>query len=1074
MALGFGFNKAKVLASAERYVQQGKLNNAISEYEKIVERDGKELTVLNTIGDLYARLGQNDKAGDYFRRVGDSYAGEGFTVKAIAMYKKLTKLNPNNVGVVQRLAELYTQQGLYTDARQQYLQLADHSVKSNDLAGAVRIFQKMLEIDPDNVSLQSKLADLYLRMGHKNDARDIFLKAAQGLYDRGSIQQADQSLDRLLSLDPANVDALLMRAKIALDSGDGASAAKYFEKVPDIDSRADSLQSLLRAYILTNNSEAAEGIARKLATIHNDVSGIRSYTDFLMAAGNSEAALKLYDEYVDRLVVGDTGELIFALQGLAGQAKDNPASLERLRAIFQKAGANANIPEVNELLAHAYVQAGELTKARDLYKELAELEPSNPQHMQNYRQVMARLGEEPTARPLAPGEGSQALFVEEIEAPPPPPTQPEYPASLQEKINSVLTDAELFESYNKPQQAVAPLEGVLKKAPRDARINQHLLSVYGRLERFADAARCCDTLSDVYHEAGMHPEAQRYGELGNSLRQRAGLPAQPQPAYTIPVPPAAPETPAPVEEAVVAPPETLAPFEAPAIPLEMGEAHEIDLSSEWEAAVAETGDTPAIPASSDQTATSSQKEEATPAAIADLLEEIRFYLSQGMLDEACSGIARCESIAPDSADLAETKRQLSLAEARRSVPSSHAVEEKAVVEEPASEDATVVEFDFATASAEPVESPEAPAGATFEVKPPEPEPAVEEATPPAHIAEPPVADVAPAPMEAAAPAEQADESQYALDEFRAPDPEYIEHFDTEEAEQPVHIELPPPPAPTPSVAHHEVSPTPEPVLARQETHTPFVEERPVHIASEPVEAVTEPEPLVAEVAAASEKDILADFVLDLEGALPAEFSEVQAAAPQTVAAAASVAGAAFSSPPPVSVGVATSTPVLDHPDSSVDLSSLTADDTSSALSDLFNEFKEEVGEAKEEQEDPETHYNLGVAFKEMGLLDEAIGELQKVCKSIDHGSSFPQVMQAYTWLAGCFVEKGVPEASIKWYNKALTVAPDDETRTALHYDLASAYEVSGDRQQALKHFTEVYGTNIDYRDVAERIKALRA
>src|SRR5512138_17476 len=96
MALGFGFNKQKVLASAEKAVQQGKLQNAIAEYEKIIKEDAKDLTVLNTVGDLHARLGQNDKATYYFRRVGDIYATEGFTVKAIAVYKKVAKLAPDN------------------------------------------------------------------------------------------------------------------------------------------------------------------------------------------------------------------------------------------------------------------------------------------------------------------------------------------------------------------------------------------------------------------------------------------------------------------------------------------------------------------------------------------------------------------------------------------------------------------------------------------------------------------------------------------------------------------------------------------------------------------------------------------------------------------------------------------------------------------------------------------------------------------------------------------------------------------------------------------------------------------
>jgi tetratricopeptide (TPR) repeat protein len=84
-------------------------------------------------------------------------------------------------------------------------------------------------------------------------------------------------------------------------------------------------------------------------------------------------------------------------------------------------------------------------------------------------------------------------------------------------------------------------------------------------------------------------------------------------------------------------------------------------------------------------------------------------------------------------------------------------------------------------------------------------------------------------------------------------------------------------------------------------------------------------------------------------------------------------------------------------------------------------------------------------------------------------------MQTYTWLAQCFLEKGVPEAAVRWYDKALNVAGiNGETRVALHYELASAYEAAGDKPSALHHFMDVYGNNIDYRDVAERIKALKS
>jgi tetratricopeptide (TPR) repeat protein len=145
------------------------------------------------------------------------------------------------------------------------------------------------------------------------------------------------------------------------------------------------------------------------------------------------------------------------------------------------------------------------------------------------------------------------------------------------------------------------------------------------------------------------------------------------------------------------------------------------------------------------------------------------------------------------------------------------------------------------------------------------------------------------------------------------------------------------------------------------------------------------------------------------------------------------------------------------------------------LADMFGELKQELEEGgTSSDEDPETHYNLGVAFREMGLLDEAIGEFQKVCQASERGHAFSQLMQTYTWLAQCFLDKGVPEAAVRWYERALKLPNlDAETRTALHYELGSSFENAGNRPAALSNFLEVYGNNIDYRDVGERIKALR-
>src|SRR3989475_3795248 len=210
MAFGFGFNKQKVLSAAEKFVQQGKLQNAIVEYEKVLKADSKDLTVANTVGDLYARLGQNDKAVGCFKSVGDAYATQGFTVKAIAMYKKLTKIKPTLEGVL-RLAELYTQQGPCNDARPQRLQVTGAFRRTRELEQAVRIFQKTLEMDPENTAMRMTLAEVYIRLGKKTEAWEIFAAAAESLRARGSLGPAQDILKRMLTLDPGNSNAMMLR-----------------------------------------------------------------------------------------------------------------------------------------------------------------------------------------------------------------------------------------------------------------------------------------------------------------------------------------------------------------------------------------------------------------------------------------------------------------------------------------------------------------------------------------------------------------------------------------------------------------------------------------------------------------------------------------------------------------------------------------------------------------------------------------------------------------------------------------------------------------------------------------------
>ncbi len=1001
MAFGFGFNKQKALSAAEKFVQQGKLPNAIAEYEKVLKADPKELTVSNTIGDLYARLGQSDKAVESFKSVGDAYATQGFTVKAIAMYKKLTKLKPTLESVL-RLAELYTQQGLFNDARAQYLQVAEEFLRSGELEQAVRIFQKTLEMDPENVAMRTRLAEVYIRLNKKTEAWQLFAAAADSLRARGQLGPAEEILNRMLTLDPSNGHALLLRGRNAFDSGDMPAAIKNLEKVADLDSHPDGLRALMQAYLQSGRLSDAGALAAKLCSVHNDTGAITGYADALMAAGQFPEALQVYQQYCDRLVASDSGKVLESLHALIGHMRENAPALEVLLDLSQKAGDSTHVTELYELLAHASVQSGNLEKARDYYLRLTQLEPQNQLHTRNYEQVLAKQGGgTPGTRLITPEEG--AVLVEELEATAPFIDQ-RYPDEVALAVRAALTDAELFVSYNMPAKALGPLMSALPKAPLDLRLNQRLAALHTRAGRFGEASVCCRNLEQLYHDAGHPDEASRYSDLAGKYEERASAKSIRENAAAASASPFAAENVTSSafdhlgsDDVAAAPAASIQETSASGLFFHTSTApassefeirpeaavaeNEIDISAEWEGDFSDE----TKPAVEEAAIPDARATQADAETINETVEEMRFYLAHSMVEQARVVLEKLDKLKPGAARMAALRQEIEDAEAQANAKQPEAVEE-----------VSVDEADQIPA-AKPADSPYA--GREF------------------------VSEAIAAPKEG----------------FKIP-------------------------------------------------------LRPI---------VPAPEPTVREFAKASPEaapaGVLGDFVSDLEESLGDGFlppapvpapSAVQPKAARESIAAFSAGGGAAAAPAPAPLPTLTKAPAAEvsaptftyQPTKKRTLAPEVAPATPQAkaasvdLADMFGELKQELEEdSANTQEDPETHYNLGVAFREMGLLDEAIGELQKVCQAVDRGHDFPQLMQTYTWLAQCFLDKGVAEAAIRWYERALKLPKiDEETRTALNYELAASYESAGNKATALTYFMEVYGSNIDYRDVAERIKALKS
>jgi len=901
------YSKSKHVETAQKLLHQGKVAQAIAEYQQILKHEPQDQVTLMTVGELYIRLGETMQAIEYFERLAQLFVSDGFMTKAIAVYKRIAKLAPEEIRPLERLAELYVQQGVMSEARLLYLQLAEIQLKNNKQTDAVALLNKLLVAEPDNLRIQVRLADLYQAMGQSKDAIDSYVAAAERVLARGDHAECEKLADKALKLEPKHLGALTVKARSFIAAGKTREAVGLLAQAPGLEKGGEQAELLLELCLKNQKWDEATTLAVKVFEQDQKNFGLaQKVCEALLQAGETERAMGVVSQV--RVPMIDAGEHEAISNLLSGLVSRSPGRLEPLEWLVDAYGRMSDsfrLPDALVQLGDAAMAAGQFERAKGVFEKLLERQPESDSARRKLNEAMQKMGligeetipmqesveplelqpELPKAPPrsrLAEGEPP----AEVKPAPPPAFAEPLLDEETERFITQSLTDVDLFASYGLTQKAVSLLEAALRRAPRHTVTLEKLLDFRlgaGDERRTAELAA---QLEQIYTERKDTRNAERFTDLRRRFQRAAGLSdEQIEAAKTA-------EPAAPTIEA--------RPAEAEQVPApEAAEVHEVDLSDEWTL----------------------------------LLEHRR----------AAAPDQPPEPAATKTPDKVKPK-----GEARAAEPSE------------------MTEFEIPVEEISAEEAPAAPAE--------EPEPEAE----PSAEAEP--AEKAPAADAAPAPAEEAEEEYELVLEPEA---------EPEEA---------------------TAEPTP---AAKAETPGPgFAADK-----------------FLAELA--SEIEQLGLGPLEVPEPARAETAPPPAPAP---------------APPATEAG---------------------------PLSDVFEEFRAELGEMNAEDEDLETHYNLGVAFREMGLLEEAISEFQKVAKANDKGRAFRYALQCCTLLGLAFMEKNQPSIAAMWYERALqTPGIDPETALALRYDLGMAQESAGDSEAALKSFSQVYANNIDYRDVADRIAAL--
>ena len=251
------------MQSAERAAGRGKLDQALKDYLRVLDDNPKDIATLNKVGDLYVRMNRAVDSIVYFSRIADHYSRDGFFLKAIAIYKKINKIDPARLEVYDRLADLYHKQGLTQDARSQYQVLADHYQKNNKPDEAIAAYKKMATVDPNDLKIQVKLADLYRANHQIEQAVMQYGLIGSMLLRRGAHDEAAAVFQKALELSPndTNIQRNLVRSLIAQKNPSAAIA--ILRAVPRT---ADSLSLLAEAQLeLGQRNDAARSVEQGIA-----------------------------------------------------------------------------------------------------------------------------------------------------------------------------------------------------------------------------------------------------------------------------------------------------------------------------------------------------------------------------------------------------------------------------------------------------------------------------------------------------------------------------------------------------------------------------------------------------------------------------------------------------------------------------------------------------------------------------------------------------------------------------------------------------------------------------------------
>jgi len=213
-------DKSAVLDNAQKYTAQGKLTEAIAEWKKLADLSPNDGAPYNAIGDLHLKRNASSDAVEAYFKAAAAFRAGGVALKAIAVFKKILKIDSNQFLAHKCLADLNAERGLTSNAVSDYLALSKLYLKAGKSKEAMETYRAVVKLEASNLDARRQLADLCQKQGWNEEGVKAFIELGRECANQRRPAEAKEAYQSALKIDPKNREAAQLLQ--ALESGEAA------------------------------------------------------------------------------------------------------------------------------------------------------------------------------------------------------------------------------------------------------------------------------------------------------------------------------------------------------------------------------------------------------------------------------------------------------------------------------------------------------------------------------------------------------------------------------------------------------------------------------------------------------------------------------------------------------------------------------------------------------------------------------------------------------------------------------------------------------------------------------------